>query len=51
MNGEMCREKILSEDYWDFLIPAYRWKKRSASGGTGMFSGDGFWISNALCGQ
>lgn len=24
MNGEMCREKILSEDYWDFLIPGYR---------------------------
>ena len=24
MNGEMCSEKILSEDYWDFLIPGYR---------------------------
>ena len=24
MDGETCRDKILSEDYWDFLIPNFR---------------------------
>lgn len=24
MDGELCREKILSEDYWDFIVPVYR---------------------------
>lgn len=24
MDGEMCREKILSQDYWDFIVPVYR---------------------------
>ena len=32
MNGNSCREKILSEDYFDFISPIYRELEQSEIG-------------------
>ena len=42
---ENCKEKIISEDYWDFIIPLYRDEElKEVESGKCVYSGDGFWI-------
>ena len=50
MDREECRERILSEDYLDFISPVYRAVTQEEVEGKNVCAGYGFRVPGGLCG-